>query len=60
MNAILDIEGFPGYTVSSDGRVFGPRGEMKGTVSPKGYLRVCLRRDGKAHWETIHKNWITA
>lgn len=47
--------GFPGYTVSSAGEVFGPDGNK---LSPRpdsdGYQRVDLRLDGKRFTRFVH------
>lgn len=56
-----EIEGFPGYRVSSDGRVWsdrvwrGRKGRwMKGKVTPGGYHAVTLYRDGAQTTKTVH------
>lgn len=44
------IEGWPGYFVSRDGRVFGPNGEKAQTpLKRTGHLYVTIYRSGRAH-----------
>lgn len=49
------IPGFPGYTVTSSGQVYGPDGNK---LSPRkdsdGYERVDLRLDGKRFTRFVH------
>lgn len=49
------VPGFPGYTVSRSGTVYGPDGE---SLSPRkdsdGYMRVDLRLDGKRFTRFVH------
>lgn len=40
---IKPIPHHPDYSVSDEGRVFGPRGELKGSLRPDGYRNVNLR-----------------
>ncbi|MFJ3248352.1 HNH endonuclease [Streptomyces sp. NPDC086782] len=50
--------GYPGYTVSSDGRVFGPRGELKPRESStSGYSTVALgsRSHGTGRQVSLHR-----
>lgn len=49
------IANFPGYFVTEAGEIFGPRGQLKGHPSPKGYLRVDLRNGEIKKTMTIHK-----
>ncbi|MCH4542742.1 NUMOD4 motif-containing HNH endonuclease [Ochrobactrum sp. A-1] len=50
------IEGFPGYSVSSHGRVCGIKGILKPHVSGgKPYLTVGLYRNRKRHPFTVHR-----
>lgn len=55
MNHGKPIPGFPGYTVTSSGTVYGPDGN---TLSPRkdsdGYMRVDLRLDGKRFTRFVH------
>jgi hypothetical protein len=37
-----EVAGFPGYTVSNWGNVYGPKGLLKPTPNNCGYLRVAL------------------
>jgi hypothetical protein len=50
-----DVEGFPGYRVSSAGTVIGPKGSPIGTVGTRGYRKVALMRDGRAHTRLNHR-----
>lgn len=60
---ILEIKGFSGYGVSCDGRVWSRRNrwgmtdwrEMRPTLHPKGYLRVCMYRDGIKEYQFVHR-----
>jgi len=55
------ITGFPGYEVSSEGRVRGPRGELSPWVVESSrdklrtYLKVGLQRDGRRHRFFVHR-----
>lgn len=42
------VQGFSKYIVSSDGRIFGPRRELKSSTSVHGYERVSMIRDDGA------------
>lgn len=47
LSKIRPVEGYPGYSASSDGQVFGPRGRaLKASPNRKGYLRVVLYAGG--------------
>lgn len=52
------VVGFPGYEVSSHGRVAssrqGARKELRATPNSRGYLRVCLRNDGRSVTRKVH------
>lgn len=55
-----DIKGFPGYRVSSDGRVVGPgrwgkEVELKPNARSAPYQSVRLYKDGTKHWKLIHR-----
>jgi len=54
MNEIwVDIKGYEGlYQVSNKGRVSGPRKILKGGIQNKGFLMVCLCKDG------VHKQFL--
>ena len=51
------IEDFPGYWINSYGRVWSERSNkwLLPRPSNKGYLRVCLYRDGKKFEKAIHR-----
>ena len=49
------IEEFPDYSVSSLGRVLGPRRELKSWIATGGYYYVALYRDKKKHSKSIHR-----
>lgn len=65
-----EIEGFPGYSVTSDGRVFChhntrrrpcPPREIKGTITRKGYVRVMLQSaPGEHGMKLVHDLVLTA
>ncbi|WNI28628.1 HNH endonuclease [Streptomyces sp. ITFR-6] len=42
------VPGFSKYVVSSDGRIFGPRRELRSAATPDGYRRVMMIRDDGA------------
>ena len=47
--------GYPGYTVSSDGRVRGPRGRvLSASPTTRGYLRVTVHCGGRIITRTVH------
>lgn len=48
-----EVPGFPGYRVSDDGQVSGPRGPLKVRVE-QGYCRVWMYRDGKRVPRQVH------
>jgi len=56
MNDARPIPGFPGYTVSSDGAVFGKRGTLlRSHLSGAGrYPSLGLWRDGRHHTKRVH------
>lgn len=51
------IEGFPGYWINSYGRVWSDYSKKWLVPIPngRGYLRVCLCRDGKTFFKLIHR-----
>jgi hypothetical protein len=49
------VEGFPGYRVSTHGKVMGPSGLLAGSVNMTGYLRVAPKRDGRFHSRLVHR-----
>jgi len=52
----LPVEGFPGYYVSSHGRVRGKRADiLKHYLSKKGYANISMWRDGKAVRQQVHR-----
>jgi len=55
MSAKQPIPGFPGYSVTAEGTVYGPDGN---TLSPRkdsdGYERVDLRLEGKRFTRFVH------
>lgn len=55
MNCQKDIIDFPGYTASSDGRLFRNGREIKGSVSSTGYKRTVVIVDGKRKDVFIHR-----
>lgn len=46
--------GWPGYRVSSSGRVRGPRGLLRPTPDKDGYLYVTLRERGRSRRAGVH------
>jgi hypothetical protein len=49
-----DIPGFPGYSVTSGGDVFGPEGQLSPRPDNDGYLRVDLRKNGQRVTRFVH------
>lgn len=49
------IEGFPGYQVSSLGRVLGPRSLLKAQEDRDGYLGVKLHIDGVGYFRRVSR-----
>jgi hypothetical protein len=50
------VLGFPNYSVTQDGVVFGPRRQLKPCPDTKrGYLRVWVYREGKRHELSVHR-----
>ena len=47
-----DVAGRPGYCVTEDGRVFGPKGQLKVHMTPTGYLHVTL---GYGRTSRVHR-----
>lgn len=49
--------GYPNYTVSSDGKVYGPRGELKPKIGSSGYATVSLgsRAHGTGRQVSLHR-----
>ena len=57
------INGFEdSYLISNYGNVYSIRNQMKlkPSMNEKGYLRVCLQKNGKKSWERIHRLVATA
>jgi hypothetical protein len=54
MDELKPIPSFPGYFATRDGRIFGRRGQMSPVLTPKGYLRLNLRRDGRYWGRHVH------
>lgn len=50
-----DIEGYPGYEVSSLGRVRSPRGVLKSYLNPDGYRSLSICRDNKRYTKRVHR-----
>lgn len=48
------IAGYPGYAVSSWGRIRGPRADVLSTTTIKGYHYVSLCREGAAKTARVH------
>ena len=48
------VPGFPGYSVTSDGDVYGPEGKLSPRKDADGYLRVDMRLDGKRFTRFVH------
>ena len=59
MDEVRPIDGWPGYEVSADGRVFSElrrnRIEMKQRLNGVGYPAICLRRDGTRKYMAVHR-----
>lgn len=54
------IPGFPGYAVSSHGRVRSGASILRRRRHSKGYLTVALYRNGRAHFRYVHRLVATA
>ncbi|BDM70577.1 hypothetical protein HEK616_40640 [Streptomyces nigrescens] len=52
--SFVPIEGFPGYVVSSDGDVYGPRKKLSAHPNRGGYLQVGLYNRGARHRRRVH------
>lgn len=48
------IPGFPGYSVTSAGAVYGPQGKLSPRKDPDGYDRVDIRVKGKRFTRFVH------
>ena len=59
MEIYKDIEGYKGYKISNYGNVkslkFGKEKILKQTKNKKGYLYVCLYKDGKVKHYKVHR-----
>jgi len=49
------IDGFPGYKISSMGRVRGPKKLLSLATDSSGYLSCVLWKDSKGHTRTVHR-----
>jgi hypothetical protein len=49
------IPGFPNYSVTECGRVFGPRGELSRCADRRGYLRVWPYVNGRRKELSVHR-----
>ncbi len=49
---MIDVAGRPGYSVTQDGRIIGPRGQLKAHKTPAGYLHVTL---GYGRTSRVHR-----
>lgn len=54
------IRGSRGYSVTSEGDVYGPRGKLKAFHNSGGYERVSITRDGVQHNAAVHRLVIEA
>ncbi|QAX93247.1 HNH endonuclease [Mycobacterium phage Beatrix] len=55
MDTARPIDGCPGFFVTRDGRVFGPRGEKaQSTMKGYGYKYVSFWKDGRSYKRTVH------
>lgn len=54
---LRDVAGFPGYSVTDDGRIWSEKSQkwLKGVPTKVGYLIVTLYVEGKKHMKTIHR-----
>ena len=43
---IKRIDGFPGYTITEDAKVYHNGKELKPSVQPNGYVKVYLYKNG--------------
>jgi hypothetical protein len=50
-----EVKNFKGYSVQEDGRVYGPRTELKPFMGRGGYLKVCLSEGDRRQWVYVHR-----
>lgn len=50
-----NVKGFPGYAVTSDGRVFREGKEVKSYDNGQGYRQVKLYKNGVRHTKNVHR-----
>jgi len=50
-----NVKGFPGYAVTSDGKVFREGKEVKSYDNGQGYRQVKLYRNGKRFTKNVHR-----
>lgn len=60
MEFLKPIKGYPNYTVSADGCVFSRNKKLKPIKGTKGYLTVCLCKDGVVRRFSVHRLVATA
>jgi len=51
----MKVKEFGGYDVREDGRVVGPRSELKPFMGRGGYLKVCLSDNNRRRWVYVHR-----
>lgn len=50
------INGFEGYIIYEDGKIMGRKGKyLRPWIGRGGYLKVCLKYNGKARWVYVHR-----
>ena len=49
------IEEFPNYSISSCGRVFNRKRELKQKTQHQGYKQICLCKNGKSKMFSVHR-----
>lgn len=51
----MKVKGFPGYAVTSDGKVFREGKEVKSYDNGQGYRQVKLYRNGQRFTKNVHR-----
>ena len=52
---IKNIDGFPGYAITEDAKVYHNGKEIKPSVQPNGYVKVYLYKDDKRFVRYLHR-----
>lgn len=61
MSEFVDVEGFPGYSISKEGVVLGVKGTpLAQSLNVDGYPVVYMRQNGKNCCKRVHRLLATA